>query len=84
MSRLGCLMRFKCDWCGKKIVSDGSDNGYKCSDPQCESNVINQMSDADKKEVRKTLFFIFSAIGLIFLILLFRKLKIIEEKEKIR
>ena len=37
LTQLGCWFRFKCDWCGKRIEVDGSDNGFKCSDPECDS-----------------------------------------------
>ena len=84
LSKFACVIRFKCPWCGKKIVSDGSDNGYKCTDQGCESNNKIPLSKTEQKEVRKTLFFICSSIGLLFLILLFRKLKQIEDKNKIR
>ena len=34
---LGCWIRYKCEWCGKRIQGDGSDNGFRCSDTKCES-----------------------------------------------
>jgi len=81
LTKIGCWVRFRCDWCGKKIVGDGSDNGFKCSDPECESNIKIPLTDNEKKGVHRMLFFIFTAIGLISLILFFGKLKRIEEKK---
>lgn len=37
LNQLECWIRYKCEWCGKRIQGDGSDNGFRCSDPKCES-----------------------------------------------
>ena len=63
MTRFECWARFKCEWCGKKIKGDGSDNGFKCSDPKCESN--NDVFERDSAEENE----IFTVLGLIFLLI---------------
>ena len=37
LTQLGCWIRYKYEWCGKRIQGDGSDNGFQCSNPECES-----------------------------------------------
>ena len=65
MTRFECWARFKCEWCGKKIVSNGVEaGGFECSDPKCESNndVFGDKTSPLENEI-------FTVLGLIFLLI---------------
>lgn len=65
MTRFECWARFKCEWCGKKIVSNGGEaGGFECSDPKCESNndVFGDKTSPLENEI-------FTVLGLIFLLI---------------
>ena len=58
LTQLGCWFRYKCDWCGKKIQGDGSDNGFRCSDPECESRKkVKEEPLSDRDQADLILFF---------------------------
>ena len=64
ITRFQCWARFKCEWCGKKIVSNGGEaGGFECSDPKCESN--NDVFERDSAVENE----IFTVLGLIFLLI---------------
>ena len=54
---LGCWIRYKCEWCGKRIQGDGSDNGFQCSDPECESRKGEKEPLSDRDQADLILFF---------------------------